>query len=143
MSEPHSRFLKNGFRQLGLTRPNFPKTLDGFIVSATNSTNAAQLDDFVLDARGDLTILALQLAQFQEFARGFGRVTGYITADRFDVFLDISKLLCEEDSQRFLGICAHTSRPQLFLGQTLWRFTKHPIVNRVSAPCHHRSVVCL
>ena len=28
----------------------------------------SQLDDFVLDARGDLTILALQLAQFQEFA---------------------------------------------------------------------------
>jgi hypothetical protein len=28
----------------------------------------SQLDDFFVDARGDLTILALQLAQFQEFA---------------------------------------------------------------------------
>jgi hypothetical protein len=27
----------------------------------------SQLDDFVLDARGDLSILALQLSQFQEF----------------------------------------------------------------------------
>jgi hypothetical protein len=28
----------------------------------------SQLDDFILDTRGNLTILALQLAQFQEFA---------------------------------------------------------------------------
>ena len=28
----------------------------------------SQLDDFILDARGDLTILALQLTEFQEFA---------------------------------------------------------------------------
>jgi hypothetical protein len=27
----------------------------------------SQLGDFVLDARGDLTILALQLSQFQKF----------------------------------------------------------------------------
>jgi hypothetical protein len=28
----------------------------------------SQLDDFILDARGDLAILALQLTQFEEFA---------------------------------------------------------------------------
>jgi hypothetical protein len=33
-----------------------------------NTLALSQLDDFVLDARGDLTILALQLSQFQEFA---------------------------------------------------------------------------
>jgi hypothetical protein len=67
----------------------------------------SQLNDFFLDALGDLTILALQLAQFQEFACGFGRIAGDVTANGLDVLLDIPKLLREEDSQRFLGVCPH------------------------------------
>jgi hypothetical protein len=33
-----------------------------------NLVTLSQLDDFVLDTRGDLTILALQLTQLQELA---------------------------------------------------------------------------
>jgi hypothetical protein len=36
-----------------------------------------------------------------------GWIAGYVTANSSDVLLDIPKLLREEDSQRFLSICAH------------------------------------
>jgi hypothetical protein len=87
------------------TPPQFT-TVNGFR-RYDRANSLSQLGDFVLDARGDLTILALQLAQFQEFARGFGWIAGYITVDRFDVLLDIPKLLCEEDSQSFAGVFVH------------------------------------
>jgi hypothetical protein len=47
---------------------------------AITADSLAQLDDFVLDARCDLTILTLQFSQLQEFACGFGRIAGYVTA---------------------------------------------------------------
>jgi hypothetical protein len=64
------------------------------------SIPATPAGDFVLKTGGYLTIFTLQFARLKEFARGFRRVGEYITADRFDVLLDIRKLLCEEDSQR-------------------------------------------
>jgi hypothetical protein len=67
----------------------------------------SQLGDLILDTRGDLTILALQLAQSQELACGVGRIAGYVTANGFDVLLNIPKLLREEDSERFISIYAH------------------------------------
>ena len=68
---------------------------------------SSQLGDFVLDACGNFTILALQLPKFQKLACGLGWIAGYVFVNRFDVLLDILKLLFEEDSQRFRGICAH------------------------------------
>jgi hypothetical protein len=78
------------------------------LASAPASFTLSQLGDFVLDALGDLTILALQLAQFKEFSGGFWRIAGYVTANRFNVFLDILKLLGEEDLERFPGVGAHS-----------------------------------
>jgi len=77
------------------------------MVFARSLFRSFQLGDFVLDAGGDLTILSLQLTQLQEFARGFGRVVGYVAANSLDVPLDILKLLREKDSQGFRGVCAH------------------------------------
>jgi hypothetical protein len=72
-----------------------------------NLFTLSQFGYFVLDALGDLTILALQLAQFKEFTRGFWWIEGYVTANRFNIFLDILKLLGEENFERFLDVCAH------------------------------------
>jgi hypothetical protein len=44
----------------------------------------------------------------REFAGGFGRVVGDVTANRLDIPFDIFKLLRKEDPQRFLGVYAHT-----------------------------------
>jgi hypothetical protein len=81
----------------------------------------SQLDDFILDTRGDLTILALQLAQFQKFTCGFGRIAGDVAANTFNVLLDIPKLLCEEDSQGFLSIGVHiqTSASLILISEPL------------------------
>jgi hypothetical protein len=68
---------------VALRRPNtqmppvFRADRNGFLLSVPGHTvpqerqvlvTLSQLDDFVPDTRGDLTILAQQLAQFQEFA---------------------------------------------------------------------------
>ena len=36
-----------------------------------------------------------------------GGLSDNVTPNSFDVLLDIPELLSEEDSQRFLGVCAH------------------------------------
>jgi hypothetical protein len=78
----------------------------------------SQLEDFVPDACGDLTILALQLSQPQELARGVGRVEGDVFADGFDVLLNIPELLCQEDSESFVGVYAHTAPALIFISSS-------------------------
>jgi hypothetical protein len=89
----------------------------------------SQLDDFFLETLGDLTILALQLAQFQEFACGFGRVVEYVATNSFDFLLNIPKLLGKEDSQRLFSVCAHILYTSMLLNQSFRYLTKHAVVN--------------